>query len=379
LKRFDDKRILAFMPRRLALPRIDHRWLPLAICSVILTGALGAVHLPSAGLFAGLLCAMGFALAGRAPHAVPRRGQLLAQGLLGGYIGTLVQGSTLTALGSRWPAVLLIGVATLLLSVLAGALLGRHPGTDPLTGSLSLIAGGSSGLTAIARDLGGDQRTVAVIQYLRVTLVTATLPLVATLYPATGHGARVAAAAGGPPWWASLLFTAGVMVVGIPLGLAVRMPAGALLGPLIVSATVSLTGLAHGATVPVALVSVGYLVIGWQAGLGFTRESLRRIARLLPLATALIVAVSAGCAGLGLLLSKMTGVGALDGYLATTPGGIYAVLAVAAESHVDITFIVASQLVRILLMLFLAPWAARAFQAYRERHPAEPAPTRLRC
>ena len=72
-------------------------------------------------------------------------------------------------------------MATLVLSIAAGALLGLHRDVSPLTGSLALVAGGASGLVAIARELGGDDRVVAVVQYLRVALVTASMPVVVTL------------------------------------------------------------------------------------------------------------------------------------------------------------------------------------------------------
>ena len=68
-----------------------------------------------------------------------------------------------------------------MLSIVAGALLGLHRDVTPLTGSLALVAGGASGLVAIARELGGDDRVVAVVQYLRVGLVTASMPVVVTL------------------------------------------------------------------------------------------------------------------------------------------------------------------------------------------------------
>ena len=68
-----------------------------------------------------------------------------------------------------------------MLSIIAGALLGLHRDVTPLTGSLALVAGGASGLVAIARELGGDDRVVAVVQYLRVALVTASMPVVVTL------------------------------------------------------------------------------------------------------------------------------------------------------------------------------------------------------
>ena len=101
--------------------------------------------------------------------------------MLGVYIGTMVHRDALGALGSDWPIVAAVAVATLVLSVAAGALLGLHRDVSPLTGALALVAGGASGLVAIARELGGDDRVVAVVQYLRVGLVTASMPVVVTL------------------------------------------------------------------------------------------------------------------------------------------------------------------------------------------------------
>ncbi len=354
-----------------SLPTGLGRWAVLAAASCLAAAGLGAAGVPSAALFAALLCAAAMALAGRSPGDVPRPLQLGAQAVLGAYIGTLMQAHTVAALGSRWPAALLVGFATLLLSVAAGALLGLRRDTDSITGSLALVAGGASGLVAIARELGGDERTVAVVQYLRVGLVTVSLPLVAALYPHVAGAGSMMDDGPGRPWWFDLVFTAVCVGAGLLIGRWTRLPAGGLLGPLLISATGSLTGVASGATVPAALVFAGYLVIGWQAGVGFTRESLRSMARLLPWATLLIVALGAVCAGLGFALSAMTGVSALDGYLATTPGGIYAVLAVAASSNVDITFVVAAQLIRVVLMLFLAPAAARGFRRLRSSRRSE--------
>jgi len=56
------------------------------------------------------------------------------------------------------------------------------------------------------------------------------------------------------------------------------------------------------------LENLGYALIGVRVGLRFTRASLRSIAKLLPLATLLILAVIAACGLLGVVLSKVTGV-----------------------------------------------------------------------
>ena len=67
--------------------------------------------------------------------------------------------------------------------------------------------------------------------------------------------------------------------------------------------------------------------------------------------------------GLAVLLELTTSVSLLDAYLATTPGGLFAVLAVAFGADANTTFIVAVQGLRILVMVLLAPVAVRWLRA----------------
>jgi uncharacterized protein len=337
------------------------RWALLAVLTAAGTVGLDLLAVPSPALFAGLVFAAAMALLGVAPVRVPRPATAAAQAVVGVVIGVLARTDTLVAVAHDWLPVLLVSVGTLALSMAAGLLLGLRRGVSPLTGMLALTAGGASGLVAVTRDLGGDERVVAVVQYLRVVLVTASMPLVAaTLYGASGGaGSGAAATAATAPWYAGPALTVGCAAVGIPLARLLRVPAGALLGPMAVALVLTLTGVAHGATPPSALVELAYAVIGWQAGVRFTRESLRVVAGLLPAAVGLIAAVVGLCAALGALLARLTGATALEGYLATTPGGIYAVLATAISSGVDVAFVVAVQVLRVILMLLVAPAVAR--------------------
>jgi uncharacterized protein len=59
------------------------------------------------------------------------------------------------------------------------------------------------------------------------------------------------------------------------------------------------------------------------------------------------------------VLATVTGASALEGYLATTPGGLYAVLATASDSGADVTFVLAVQVLRLFVMLLSAPLVAR--------------------
>lgn len=336
------------------------RWVLLAALTALGTVAMAALGLPSPALFAGLLVATVLALAGAAPAAVPRRATTAAQAVIGVVIGVLAQPSTLTSIAADWLPILLVSIATLGVSMAAGLLMGLHKGVSPLTGMLALTAGGASGLVAIARDLGGDERVVAVVQYLRVGMVTATMPVVAVIAFGAGTARGSAAAApAGQPWYVDLAFLAVCAAAGIGLATLARLPAGGLLGPMVVAIALDLTGVVAGANPPDVLVELAYAVIGWQAGARFTRASLRTVLGVLPLALALIVGIVVVCAGLGFLLSALTGTTALEGYLATTPGGVYAVLATAISAGGNVTFVVAVQVLRVILMLLVAPAVAR--------------------
>ena len=334
------------------------RWGLLAGLTAAGTAVMAALGVPSPALFAGLLVATALALAGLAPARIPRTATAAAQAVIGVVIGVLAQPGALAGLAADWLPVLLVMSGTLAISMAAGLLMGLWPGITPLTGMLALTAGGASGLVAVSRELGGDDRVVAVVQYLRVGIVTAMMPVLA----AVAFGTAVTTpgdAPAGPPWYADLGFLLFCGVAGTALARLLRVPTAALLGPMTLAIALNLAGWSFGATPPTLVVEVAYAMIGWQAGARFTRESLRTVVGLLPFATALILAVIAACAGLGVLLSALTGATPLDGYLATTPGGVYAVVATAVSAGADVTFVVAVQVLRLIAMLLIAPVAAR--------------------
>jgi membrane AbrB-like protein len=340
------------------------RWRAVLDGLVVVAGAVAVsfvfdvIGLPSPTLFGGLVAGLVRALAVERRTGVPSAATTAAQAVIGVAMGALVDLETLRAVAANWLPVLLVVVATLALSLAAGLVLRLQPGISPVTGAFSMIAGGASGIIAMARDLGADERMVAVLQYLRVLLIVALMPLVATVV----YGAEPGAAptgGGGSAWPAGLLFTAGCSLAGLAVGRLAHLPVAALLGPMVAAAVVDLTGLSPDVGVPGLLEDAAFLVIGLQVGISFTRESLRTIGRALPLALVTILGLILACAGLGAVLAAVTGVSALDGYLATTPGGLYAVLATATGSGADATFVLAVQVLRLFVMLLSAPLIAR--------------------
>ncbi len=333
-------------------------WLFVVVVSGLASAAFQLLGLPSPVLFGSLVAGMLQALTARVELDMPAPLFRVGQALVGAVIGALVQVATLTRVVSDWPSVAVVTLGTLAISVGAGRLLALHRDVTPVTGAFALVAGGASGIVALARELGADDRVVTVVQYLRVLLVLLAMPLVTALvFSPPGGGGTVST--GPTRWLPDLVF----VVTSVALGLAVQRfmhaPATALLAPLLVAVALSASGVLGDVAVPAVLTNLGYALIGVRVGLRFTRASLRSIARLLPLVTALILAVIAACALLGLLLTGVTGIDPLTAYLATTPGGLFAVLATAAESGSDVTYVLAVQVIRVFAMLLFAPLLGR--------------------
>jgi hypothetical protein len=300
---------------------------------------------------------------------MPPIGFRIGQAVTGVALGTFLHTSTLTELGKHWLPVTLVSLATLVVTIVAGLALARVTRLDRPTASLGMVAGGASGIVAMADELGGDDRLVAFMQYLRVLVVTLLTPIIVPL--AFGvHGVASAASIPLLGNWQGWALTVGASVVGAFLGRRLRIPAGSLLGPLLLTAALSLTGVIGNTQVPDLAREVAFSLIGLQIGLGFERQTLREIARVAWPVAVSIVALLVICFVLGWLLSLTANVTLLDGYLATTPGGLYAVLPIAYGSGADTGFVLTVQGLRLFVMVLAAPamvrWLVRRDPARRE-------------
>lgn len=331
---------------------------------------LGAVGLPSPSLFAAILAGIVVALRFRGVLALAPRTFRAAQAVTGVVLGSYVQSSALTAVAGSWFPIAIVCGATLAISLLMGEALARFARVDGPTASLGMVAGGASGIVGMSADLGADDRLVAFMQYLRVLVVVLATPVIVTV--AFGEGDSITEIAGGATTLGDLSgwgLTAVAVIVGGTLATVARLPVASLLGPMIITAGFALAFPADAVEVPSILRDVAFAVLGLQVGLGFTVATMREVGRLLLPVLATIVVLVVACFGLALLLAATTPASLMDSYLATTPGGLYAVVATAYGSQADTTFIVATQTLRLFVMVLLAPFVVRM----RYRKPARSA------
>jgi len=336
--------------------RLGLHWAALA-GTVVAGGYAGDLAgLPSSYLFAAILAGLAVALRAPGRLALPPIAFRGAQAVTGVAVGAYLQSSTFTEIGARWVPVAVVSLATLAVSVATGLLLARFKPVDRTTATLGMVAGGAAGIVAMTDDLGGDDRLVAFMQYRRVLVIVLATPLlvaVAFQVPDAGSGGPEGEAAlGDAAGWALTPVVAGV---GAVLASRVRVPGGAMLGPLVLAGVLTILDFPGSFSVPPLLRETAFALIGLEVGLRFQRDTLRRIADLALSVVAALAALVVACFGLACLLSWWTGLPLLDAYLATTPGGLYAVVAIAFGSGADTTFVLAVQVMRLVVMVLLAP------------------------
>ena len=130
---------------------------------------------------------------------------------------------------------------------------------------------------------------------------------------------------------------------------------GPLLLPLFIGAPLSTTHIWR--TLPPWLLAICYALVGWSIGLRFTRAIVLYAARQLPRIFASIFTLIAMCGGLGFALHEAAGTDPLTAYLATSPGGADAVAIIAASSPVDVPFVMAMQIGRLLMVILIGSFS----------------------
>jgi hypothetical protein len=335
-----------------------HRqWLLLLAGSGVLAFLLEMCGLPAALLLGPMIAGVVLGCSG-ATVRPPRVPYLGAQAVVGCLIARAMTPDILVSFAADWPLFAAVVFSTLAASSFLGWLISRWsvlPGTTAIWGS---SPGAATAMMLMAEAFGADARLVAFMQYLRVVFVATAASVIARLWVDTS-GAAIPAVVWFPPIdWIPFGQTIALALAGGALGRALKLPAGAMLVPLAIGSVLNSLGLIT-IFLPPWLLAMSYALLGWNIGLGFTLALLRHAARALPQIVASILALMLFCGGMAYLLHRVMGINPLTAYLATSPGGMDSVAIIAASSNVDLSFVMALQIARFLLVLLAGPPLAR--------------------
>ena len=329
------------------------QWTVLIVLSVGIGAVLLWLHAPAA-LMLGPLVAGIVVASGGGKVRFPLPAFVVAQGIIGCMIARMVPLSILGDILSHW-VLFTVGIVSVVVACsLMGWLMTRLrllPGTTALWG---MSPGAASVMTIMAESYGADIRLVAVMQYLRVVGVAAVAALVARLFGVSADHGPAAIVWFPPVAWLPLAETLALAILGPVIARLLRIPAGAFLVPLVGGAALTHLGWVT-IELPTWLLAASYAFVGWNIGLRFTRPLLMYAARALPLIVACTLILIAICGAVAALMVVGAGIDPLTAYLATSPGGSDSIAIIAASTNVDVSFVMAMQTFRMIVVLFLAP------------------------
>lgn len=228
---------------------------------------------------------------------------------------------------------------------------------DRATCYFSTAPGGLSEMIVIGGAMGGNERVISLVHSARILFVVFSLPFFFTYSPESYRAAAEAVGHGGAAWAdVGILVAAGV--AGAALFILLRVPAAQLVGPMLCSAAVHLMGWTDAAP-PVWLVAVAQVVIGATIGARFVGILWREVVHPVGIALVLTIIMIATSAGFAWLLQPLVGAPFDALWLAFSPGGVAEMSLIALALHLDPAFVATHHIVRILLVIVLAPLAYR--------------------
>lgn len=331
----------------------------LTLIAAVIGGAVFAyLNLPAAWLAGSLVAVSALALAG-APVYVPDLLRKVIFVVLGISLGAAVTPETLAGIRT-WPITLSVLVLSLPATMAAVMLYLHYVSGWKYRETLYASAPGAlSAVLAMAADAKVDVRMVAFVQTVRVFFLIAALPgalLAAGLSPHAG--AVPPAAAVHTASLNDMLIMAGTGIASALIAERLRVPAGLMIGPMIVNGVLHGSGYVQG-NIPPVLLLISFVVLGAFTGTRFAGTTAAMIRRLFldsigAFVVAMIVAVIFAFAA-----SWLSGEDIAKTILAFAPGGLEAMTILAFLIGLDPAFVGAHHLVRFLLIAALLPFIAR--------------------
>lgn len=305
-------------PRHLPVSslRFLGRWAALLVASGLLAYGLDHAHFPAALLLGPMVAAIAFGVGG-ANLSVPKPGFQAAQAMIGCLVAHTVTGEIVGTITEDGLLILAVVLVTVLVGGGVGWILTRLrilPGTTAAWGS---SPGGAAAMVAMSEEYGADPRLVAFMQYVRVVAVVLSASVMARLLTDVSQAAAAPVPAATPP--STMLATLAVAACGAALAKLLRLPAFALVGPMLLGAALHASGLVAMA-LPMPVLDLAYATIGWYVGLRFRRETLTETMSALPGILVATFGVIALCGGWAYGLTFLLPIDFLTAYLATSPG-----------------------------------------------------------
>ena len=326
--------------------------------AVLGTGAFWLTSLPLPFLFGPLIACLGAALLG-----VPLLGlgqvSVAARTILGVAVGASVTPELVGRLPQIAASVALVPLYIMIIGLIGVPFFRRIYGFDWTTSWYAAMPGGLQDMVIFGTAAGGDPRALSLIHATRVLIIVTLAPIIMI------HGFGVsldnpigAPATSLPP--GELLLMLFAAVVGWKGGERIGLFGASIIGPMIVTAILSLSGLIHVRPPSEAILAAQFL-IGLGIGVGYVGVTLHELRRDVATGVVFVLLLAALAAGFTEFVFALGLAPHVEAFLAFAPGGQAEMTVLAIVAGADLGFVIVHHLTRVLIVILGAPIAAKMF------------------
>ncbi|MCC2111557.1 MAG: AbrB family transcriptional regulator [Hyphomicrobiales bacterium] len=239
----------------------------------------------------------------------------------------------------------------------------RLCGFSRVTAYYSAMPGGLQDMLVFGEEAGGDVKALGLVHATRILVIVTIMPfLLDWIYGISVAGRPVPGLPVADTDAFELVMMAFAAIVGWKGGEAIKLFGASIVGPLIVTAILSLAGvITH--RPPMEAIIAAQLFIGIAVGVKYTGASWHDLRTT-------VIAALGYCALLALIAfifsHIVTGLGLappLEALIAYAPGGQAEMAVLAIVAGADVPFVVAHHITRIVLVILGAPVVARRFRS----------------
>lgn len=327
----------------------------------LLIAAFGTVvfwslHLPLPFLFGPMVFCL-FAALARRPLTGFGQISVAARTILGVAVGASITPEVISRLPEMASSVALIPVYIVVIALAGVPFFHRVCGFDKITSYYAAMPGGLQDMVIFGTEAGGDGRALSLIHATRVLIIVTIAPVILSV----GFGATLDAPIGEPvsslPAHEMVLMILAALL-GWKGGERLGLFGASILGPMIVTAVLSLAGVIHFRPPAEAILAAQFL-IGIGIGVGYVGVTLVELRRDVLSGVAFVFILAA----IALLFTEIVVLSGLaeplEGFLAFAPGGQAEMTVMAIIVSADLGFVIVHHLTRIFLVITCAPIAIR--------------------
>lgn len=345
-------------------------WCPIwltALAETLLIGTLGGALFSwfefPAGWLSGSMIAVAAAALAQRPVRIPAPFARVVFVAIGISLGAAVTPETLRGIAT-WPfSVILLGVATICATFASAFYLCKVHRWDMLSALFGSMPGALSQVMVYANQNKSDLRGIAIVQTIRVVILTACLPMAMV---ALGLLDPVPAML--PRGFDAPLYELAILVVVCSASAVLlewlRFPGGLIFGAMLVSAVLHGSGWIH-AVLPWWVVNAAMVSLGAITGSRFANTGLRLLLQYLgaglgSFAVAIAVVAAFAWVTIGLMSLRIA-----DVVVSYSPGALDAMMILALALHLDPIFVGAHHVARFMLVSLALPVFVRMFGGKR--------------